>query len=91
VFLLALSYAYLTKAMAGVYAKNMITQLERRFNIPSSLVGLIDGSFEIGNLLVIAFVSYFGAKLHRPRIIAFGCLVMSLGCCLTALPHLLMG
>ncbi|XP_069484523.1 solute carrier organic anion transporter family member 1A2-like isoform X1 [Ambystoma mexicanum] len=91
VFLLALSYAYLTKAMSGVYSKNMITQLERRFNIPASLAGLIDGSFEIGNLLVIAFVSYFGAKLHRPRIIAVGCIVMCLGCCLTALPHLLMG
>ncbi|XP_078530185.1 solute carrier organic anion transporter family member 1A2-like isoform X2 [Lissotriton helveticus] len=91
VFLLALSYAYLTKGMVGVYSKNMITQLERRFNIPASLVGFIDASFEIGNLLVIAFVSYFGAKLHRPRIIAFGCLLMCLGCCLAALPHLLMG
>nr|XP_033815539.1 solute carrier organic anion transporter family member 1A2 isoform X2 [Geotrypetes seraphini] len=44
-----------------------------------------------GNLLVIAFVSYFGAKLHRPRIITTGCCIMGLGCCIMGLPHFLMG
>nr|XP_033815540.1 solute carrier organic anion transporter family member 1A2 isoform X3 [Geotrypetes seraphini] len=91
VFLLALSFAYLAKGMAGSYSKSMITQIERRFNIPASLVGVIDASFEIGNLLVIAFVSYFGAKLHRPRIITTGCCIMGLGCCIMGLPHFLMG
>lgn len=28
--------------------KSTITQLERRFDIPSYLIGVIDGSFEIG-------------------------------------------
>uniref|UniRef100_A0A8C8HDL6 Solute carrier organic anion transporter family member n=1 Tax=Oncorhynchus tshawytscha TaxID=74940 RepID=A0A8C8HDL6_ONCTS len=69
-FLVALSFAYFAKALSGSYMKSTITQLERRFDIPSYLTGVIDGSFEIGNLLVIAFVSYFGAKLHRPKIIA---------------------
>lgn len=90
VFLIALSYAYMIKGMSGAYSKNIITQLERRFRISASLAGLIDASFEIGNLLVIAFVSYFGAKLHRPRVLAIGCFVMGLGCCLSSLPHLLM-
>ncbi|XP_053575110.1 solute carrier organic anion transporter family member 1C1 isoform X2 [Bombina bombina] len=40
---------------------------------------------------MIAFVSYFGAKLHRPRIIAAGCLVMSFGSFLSAMPHFFMG
>uniref|UniRef100_A0A8C7W606 Solute carrier organic anion transporter family member n=1 Tax=Oncorhynchus mykiss TaxID=8022 RepID=A0A8C7W606_ONCMY len=71
-FLVALSFAYFAKALSGSYMKSTITQLERRFDIPSYLTGVIDGSFEIGNLLVIAFVSYFGAKLHRPKIIAMG-------------------
>uniref|UniRef100_A0A8C6KFG1 Solute carrier organic anion transporter family member n=1 Tax=Nothobranchius furzeri TaxID=105023 RepID=A0A8C6KFG1_NOTFU len=79
-FLVALSFAYFAKALSGSYMKSTITQLERRFDIPSYLIGVIDGSFEIGNLLVIAFVSYFGAKLHRPKIIAMGCVLMSIGC-----------
>uniref|UniRef100_A0A8C0IPL6 Solute carrier organic anion transporter family member n=1 Tax=Chelonoidis abingdonii TaxID=106734 RepID=A0A8C0IPL6_CHEAB len=90
VFLLASSLAYLAKTMSGAYMNSMLTQIERRFNIPASLVGIINGSFEIGNLLVIAFVSYFGAKLHRPRIIALGCTVMSFACLLISLPHFLM-
>ncbi|KAK3544752.1 hypothetical protein QTP86_026725, partial [Hemibagrus guttatus] len=90
-FLVALSFAYFSKALSGSYMKSTITQLERRFDIPSYLIGIIDGSFEIGNLLVIAFVSYFGAKLHRPKIIATGCLLMSLGTFLIALPHFIIG
>uniref|UniRef100_A0A7M4F0L8 Solute carrier organic anion transporter family member n=1 Tax=Crocodylus porosus TaxID=8502 RepID=A0A7M4F0L8_CROPO len=91
VFLLALSFAYVAKTMSGAYMNSMNTQIEKQFNIPASLVGIISGSFEVGNLLLIAFVSYFGAKLHRPRIIALGCTVMAFGCLLISLPHFLMG
>ncbi|XP_074839831.1 solute carrier organic anion transporter family member 1B3-like [Carettochelys insculpta] len=91
VFLAALSFTYLCKTLSGTIMKSSITQIERRFDIPSSTAGLIDGSFEMGNLLVIAFVSYFGAKFHRPKIIAFGCFIMSAGSILTAMPHFFMG
>nr|XP_006633230.2 PREDICTED: solute carrier organic anion transporter family member 1C1-like isoform X1 [Lepisosteus oculatus] len=90
-FLFALSFAYFAKALSGSYMKSTITQLERRFDIPSYLIGVIDGSFEIGNLLVIAFVSYFGAKLHRPKIIAAGCLLMSFGTFIISMPHFFSG
>ncbi|KAM7399411.1 hypothetical protein PAMP_018684 [Pampus punctatissimus] len=90
-FLVALSFAYFAKALSGSYMKSTITQLERRFDIPSYLIGVIDGSFEIGNLLVIAFVSYFGAKLHRPKIIGVGCVLMSIGTFIIALPHFIIG
>ncbi|NXL47531.1 SO1C1 protein, partial [Podilymbus podiceps] len=91
IFLGALSFVYFAKALSGSYLKSTITQIERRFDIPSSLVGVIDGSFEIGNLLIIILVSYFGAKLHRPRIIGAGCLIMSAGTFLIAMPQFLMG
>ncbi|AWP08223.1 putative solute carrier organic anion transporter family member 1C1-like [Scophthalmus maximus] len=90
-FLAALSFAYFAKALSGSYMKSTMTQLERRFDISSYLIGIIDGSFEVGNLLVIAFVSYFGAKLHRPKIIAVGCILMSFGTFLIAMPHFLIG
>ncbi|NWY03853.1 SO1C1 protein, partial [Nothoprocta ornata] len=91
IFLSALSFVYFAKALSGSYLKSTITQIERRFDIPSSLVGVIDGSFEIGNLLIIILVSYFGAKLHRPRIIGAGCLIMSAGTFLIAMPQFFMG
>ncbi|XP_066524113.1 solute carrier organic anion transporter family, member 1D1 isoform X2 [Hoplias malabaricus] len=90
-FLVSMSFVYFAKAFQGSYMKSSVTQIERRFDIPSSLIGVIDGSFEIGNLLVIAFVSYFGAKLHRPRLIGAGCVIMAIGSFLTALPHFIQG
>lgn len=89
-FLAALSFSFICKAFAAAIMKSNITQIERRFEIPSSIAGLIDGSFEIGNLLVIVFVSYFGSKLHRPKIIGIGCFIMGTGSILTALPHFFM-
>ncbi|XP_019399551.1 PREDICTED: solute carrier organic anion transporter family member 1C1-like isoform X2 [Crocodylus porosus] len=91
IFLGALSFVYFAKALSGSYLKSTITQLERRFDIPSSLVGVIDGSFELGNLLIIILVSYFGAKLHRPKIIGAGCLIMSVGTFFIAMPQFFMG
>ncbi|KAG9280427.1 solute carrier organic anion transporter family member 1C1-like [Astyanax mexicanus] len=90
-FLFAMSFIYFAKAFQGSYMKSSVVQIERRFDIPSSLIGFIDGSFEIGNLLIIAFVSYFGAKLHRPRLIGVGCLVMAVSSFITALPHFFQG
>ncbi|XP_077024054.1 solute carrier organic anion transporter family member 1A2 [Tamandua tetradactyla] len=89
-FLLAITCAYISKTLSGSYMNSMLTQIERQFNIPTSLVGFINGSFEIGNLLLIIFVSYFGTKLHRPIVIGVGCVIMGLGCFLQSLPHFLM-
>uniref|UniRef100_S4RKE3 Solute carrier organic anion transporter family member n=1 Tax=Petromyzon marinus TaxID=7757 RepID=S4RKE3_PETMA len=91
VFLLCLSLLFFSKAMSGSYMKSSITSIERHFDLPSSVAGIIDGGFEMGNLLVITAVSYFGARFHRPRIIAAGATLMGLGTLLIALPHFLMG
>ncbi|XP_012415247.1 solute carrier organic anion transporter family member 1B3-like [Trichechus manatus latirostris] len=88
---MALAFSFTCKTLSGVIMKSSITQIERRFDISSSISGLIDGSFEIGNLLVIVFVSYFGSKLHRPKLIGIGCVIMGTGSILTALPHFFMG
>ncbi|KAK7896330.1 hypothetical protein WMY93_021655 [Mugilogobius chulae] len=90
-FIMALSFVFFSKAMTGSYMKSSITQIERRFDLSSSHVGLIDGSFEMGNLLFLAAVSHFGAKLHRPRLIAAGCTLMAIGALLTGLTHFVMG
>lgn len=47
-FLVSLAFVFFAKAFCGAYLKSSITQIERRFDIPSSLIGVIDGSFEMG-------------------------------------------
>ncbi|CAL8328838.1 unnamed protein product [Boreogadus saida] len=90
-FIMALAFAYFSKALAGSYMKSAITQIERRFELSTTHVGLVDGSFEMGNLLFLVLVSHFGARLHRPRLIGVGCLLMAAGSFLTGLPHFFMG
>ncbi|XP_069867668.1 solute carrier organic anion transporter family member 1B2-like isoform X2 [Dipodomys merriami] len=91
IFLAALTFSYVCKTLGGVLMKATLTQIEKRFEISSSKSGFIDGGFEWGNLLVIVFVSYFGSKLHRPKLIGIGSLVMGAGSIVIALPHFLMG
>ncbi|XP_044516072.1 solute carrier organic anion transporter family member 3A1, partial [Gracilinanus agilis] len=73
----------------GSWVVSVLTTLERRFNLQSADVGVIASSFEIGNLALILFVSYFGARGHRPRLIGCGGIVMALGALLSALPEFL--
>lgn len=76
-------------AASCCFQVSVLTTLERRFNLQSADVGVIASSFEIGNLALILFVSYFGAKAHRPRLIGCGGIVMALGALLSALPEFL--
>ncbi|XP_075614311.1 solute carrier organic anion transporter family member 1C1 isoform X2 [Balearica regulorum gibbericeps] len=91
IFLGALAFSFFAKGFSGSYMKSMSSQIERRFEISSSIVGIIDGSFEIGNLMVMVLVSYLGSRVHRPKVIAVGCLIMSLGAFLSVMPQFLMG
>uniref|UniRef100_A0AAV2KT82 Solute carrier organic anion transporter family member 3A1 n=1 Tax=Knipowitschia caucasica TaxID=637954 RepID=A0AAV2KT82_KNICA len=79
----------LAQGTVGAYLVSVLTTLERRFSLQSADVGVIASSFEIGNLALILFVSYFGARAHRPRLIGCGGIVMALGALLSALPEFL--
>lgn len=48
-------------------------------------------SLQVGNTLLIVFVSYLGSRVHRPRLIGCGALLVSLAGFLMALPHFLTG
>ncbi|POI31156.1 hypothetical protein CIB84_005093 [Bambusicola thoracicus] len=91
IFLGALAFSFFAKGFSGSYMKSMSSQIERRFEISSSIFGIIDGSFELGNLMVMVLVSYLGPRVHRPKVIAVGCLIMSLGAFLSVMPQFLMG
>ncbi|XP_052576380.1 solute carrier organic anion transporter family member 1A5-like isoform X2 [Peromyscus californicus insignis] len=46
-FLFSLTMAYVAKSLSGTYMNSMLTHIERQFDISTSVVGLINGSFEI--------------------------------------------
>lgn len=73
VFVLLLSFLVtLQQALSSGYINSVITTIEKRFEIPSSLSGLIASSYEIGNVITVIFVSYLGSTRHIPVWIAVG-------------------
>lgn len=71
------------------YLNSVITTIEKRFEIGSSISGLIAASYEIGNLVAVVFISYFGGRRHIPRWIGKGVILMGIGALLFALPHII--
>lgn len=42
---------------------------------------------QVGNTTLIVFVSYFGSRVHRPRLIGCGAILVALAGLLMSLPH----
>ncbi|KAK3092949.1 hypothetical protein FSP39_009291 [Pinctada imbricata] len=65
----------------------VLVALETRFGMSSSRSAVIVSSHDFGAVLFIVIVGYFGEKCHKPRVMASGIFLMSLGSFLFALPH----
>ncbi|XP_067008279.2 solute carrier organic anion transporter family member 3A1 [Anabrus simplex] len=88
VFVLLLSFLVtLQQALSSGYINSVITTIEKRFEIPSSLSGLIASSYEIGNVITVIFVSYLGSRRHIPVWIAVGSVIMGIGSMVFMVPH----
>ena len=77
----------LTNALTVGYRNSVITTIEKRFEISSSMSGVLGGALEVGSLLATLYISYFCANSHIPRCIALSSLCCALGALIYALPH----
>ncbi|MBN3304095.1 SO2B1 protein, partial [Amia calva] len=81
----------LAQLLVSGYLKSSISTIEKRYGFSSQTSGLLASFNEVGNTLLIVFVSFFGSRVHRPRFIGGGGLIASLAGILMALPHLITG
>lgn len=81
-FLITATYAY---------NQGVLTTVEKRFKIPSRNMGVINSGTEIVNVCASWFISYYGGKGHRPRIIGIGLIGVVIQCFLMGQGHFMFG
>ncbi|KAM9507560.1 solute carrier organic anion transporter family member 4C1 isoform 1-T1 [Guaruba guarouba] len=64
-----------------------ISTIEKRYELNSSLTGLISASYDISFCVLALFVSFFGERGHKPRWLAFSAFMLGLGSLIFSLPH----
>ena len=69
----------------------MISTIERRYRFTSTSVGFLVVSFDISVLICVIFISYFGDKNHKPRLIGYGIVVQGIGALIFASPQFIFG
>ncbi|NXX17145.1 SO2B1 protein, partial [Podargus strigoides] len=90
-FVFCHGFLQLSQLLVSGYLKSSISTIERRYGLSSQTSGLLASFNEVGNTLLIVFVSYFGSRVHRPRFIGCGAILVSLAGFLMSLPHFITG
>ncbi|XP_042106726.1 solute carrier organic anion transporter family member 4C1 [Ovis aries] len=85
--LLALTQGIVVNGLVNI----SISTIEKRYELQSSLTGLISSSYDIAFCLLSLFVSFIGERGHKPRWLAFASFMIGLGALVFSLPKFFSG
>ena len=70
---------------------SIISSIEKRYSFSSTASGLILVTYDIVVITTVLFVSYFGSKVHQPRLFGAGLVLLGFGALLFASPQFFFG
>ncbi|XP_069749157.1 solute carrier organic anion transporter family member 2B1-like [Narcine bancroftii] len=82
---------HLSMLLASIFFKTSISNIEKQFGFSSKISGILTAVHEIGSIVLMGFVSYFGTKAHRPRVVSLGGFLVAMSGFLTTVPHFING
>ncbi|XP_064596744.1 solute carrier organic anion transporter family member 2A1-like [Liolophura sinensis] len=78
----------LVTSALGAYLTSQITTIEKQFGLSSAQSGLLLSMNDIGFLIMVVFVSYFGRNAHIPKILSLCCFLYGISALVCTVPHL---
>ena len=70
-------YFTMLKNIPYIVAQILFT--DNRYGLRSAESGLVVSAFDIGSLIVVIFISYFGGQGHRARWVGVGAIFVAIG------------
>ena len=72
-----------------IFTNVVISTIERRFGLDSTQSGFVAGSYDLGSLLAIVPITYFGGRpgASKPKYISAGMSIIAAGSFTFLLPH----
>ena len=64
-----------------------LSSLEMQYKFSSTQLGMLPSTFDIVTVLVVLFVSYFGGKRYKPKLLGVGCFIQGIGALVFAIPQ----
>ena len=90
-FTVTLSLWSLFGSVNFTYYSSVLSQIERQFGLPSSVMGFIKNVDNIGYMATVLIFSHFCRYANKPRLFAAATFVSSSAVFLFAVPHFLYG
>ena len=88
---MVLSIMSLLNGVVFAYYNAVITSIENRFGLSSSMMGFVKNVDGIGYILSIVIVSHFCRYANKPRLFACACVLSAFATALFGFPHVLYG
>jgi organic anion transporter polypeptide len=91
IFLLDFSLIAIIRAAYFTYQISVMSTLEKRYAFPSKVSALILIADNLSGMIVSPIIGYIGTKIHGPRLIGGGMILVSLSCILSGMPYFVYG